>query len=184
VPDPVAPNAMARLNIQESSYESSPAGLVVGIGASAGGLEAVSELLRNLPASTGIAFVLVQHLDPHHESILADLLGNCTPMPVTQVQGDVPVKALADGQMRPFSRVKWLWLRPVGRDGFLRPRLVSSNSPERMSSARPASHSLRCRRYRMSAIFCGSSCHTLRPRERDFSQVVIVLWRRERDSDP
>ncbi len=68
-------------------------GLVVGIGASAGGLEAVSELLRNLPANTGIAFVLVQHLDPHHESILADLLGNYTPMPVMQVHGDVPIKA-------------------------------------------------------------------------------------------
>ena len=76
----------------EPGDESSPDGLVVGIGASAGGLEAVSELLRNLPAKTGIAFVLVQHLDPHHESILADLLGNYTPMPVMQVHGDVPVK--------------------------------------------------------------------------------------------
>ena len=52
----------------------------------------MSELLRNLPASTGIAFVLVQHLDPHHESILADLLGNYTRMPVNQVLGDVPVR--------------------------------------------------------------------------------------------
>ena len=77
---------------KELSDETSPVGLVVGIGASAGGLEAVSELLRNLPAKTGIAFVLVQHLDPHHESILADLLGNYTPMPVMQVHGDVPVE--------------------------------------------------------------------------------------------
>ena len=67
-------------------------GLVVGVGASAGGLEAVSELLRHLPPRTGLAFVLVQHLDPHHESILADLLGNYTSMPVTQVPGDVPVE--------------------------------------------------------------------------------------------
>ena len=67
-------------------------GLVVGVGASAGGLEAFSELLRNLPSNTGMAFVLVQHLDPHHESILADLLANYTRMPVLQVHGDVPVK--------------------------------------------------------------------------------------------
>jgi CheB methylesterase len=42
-------------------------------------------LLRNLAAKTRIAFVLVQHLDPHHESILADLLSNYTPM---QIRGD------------------------------------------------------------------------------------------------
>ena len=41
---------------------------VVGIGASAGGLEAYSELLHNLPEKTGMAFVLVQHLDPKHEA--------------------------------------------------------------------------------------------------------------------
>ena len=71
--------------------ESGP-GLIVGVGASAGGLEAFSELLRNLPADTGMAFVLVQHLDPNHASILADLLGNYTHMPVMQVHDDVPVK--------------------------------------------------------------------------------------------
>ena len=76
---------------QKPGGESASAGLVVGVGASAGGLEACSELLRNLPANTGMAFVLVQHLDPHHESILADLLGNYTRMPVMQVHGDIPV---------------------------------------------------------------------------------------------
>jgi two-component system, chemotaxis family, CheB/CheR fusion protein len=49
-------------------------------------------LLRNLPSDTGMAFVLVQHLDPHHASILAELLANYTRMPVLQVHGDVPVK--------------------------------------------------------------------------------------------
>ncbi len=57
---------------------------VVGIGASAGGLEAFTQLLQNLPANTGMAFVLVQHLDPHHESILSELLSTQTQMPVTQ----------------------------------------------------------------------------------------------------
>jgi two-component system CheB/CheR fusion protein len=48
--------------------------LVVGIGASAGGLEAVSELIAELPATTGMAFLLVQHLDPMHESFLTEIL--------------------------------------------------------------------------------------------------------------
>ncbi len=57
---------------------------VVGIGASAGGLEAFVQLLQNLPENSGMAFVLVQHLDPHHESILAEILGRHTPMPLQQ----------------------------------------------------------------------------------------------------
>jgi two-component system, chemotaxis family, CheB/CheR fusion protein len=65
---------------------------VVGIGASAGGLEAFTDLLRYLPADTGMAFVLVQHLDPRHESILAELLSSKTPMPVLQVTGDTRVE--------------------------------------------------------------------------------------------
>jgi two-component system CheB/CheR fusion protein len=67
-------------------------GVIVGVGASAGGLEAFSELLRNLPTTTRMTFVLVQHLDPHHESILAELLGNYTRMPVVQVQDGVHVE--------------------------------------------------------------------------------------------
>src|ERR1051326_752800 len=45
---------------------------VVGVGASAGGLEAFTELLSHLPNDTGMAFVLIQHLDPKHESHLAE----------------------------------------------------------------------------------------------------------------
>ena len=57
---------------------------VVGIGASAGGLEAFQQLLAALPEHTGLAFVLVQHLDPRHDSRLADLLARSTPMPVVE----------------------------------------------------------------------------------------------------
>ncbi len=57
---------------------------VVGIGASAGGLEAFSQLLQALPDKTGMAFVLVQHLDPTHHSALVDLLAKVTPMPVLE----------------------------------------------------------------------------------------------------
>ena len=59
---------------------------IVGIGASAGGLEAVTQLLRNLPPDTGLAFVLVQHLDPKHESALTALLSRVTPMPVSEAE--------------------------------------------------------------------------------------------------
>jgi two-component system CheB/CheR fusion protein len=65
---------------------------VVGIGASAGGLEAFRQLLGALPADTGMAYVLVQHLDPRHESILADLLSQTTKMPVCEVKTDVRVE--------------------------------------------------------------------------------------------
>jgi len=58
---------------------------IVGVGASAGGLEAFEHLLRALPENTGMAFVLVQHLAPMHESILSELLGRSTRMPVTEV---------------------------------------------------------------------------------------------------
>ena len=58
---------------------------VVGIGASAGGLEAFTQLLTHLPADTGMGFVLVQHLDPQHESALTQLLARATGMPVREV---------------------------------------------------------------------------------------------------
>ena len=57
---------------------------VVGIGASAGGLEAFTELLVHLPGDTGLAFVLIQHLDPGHRSLLAEILAPKTPMPVVE----------------------------------------------------------------------------------------------------
>src|SRR5438045_7904481 len=65
---------------------------IVGIGGSAGGFEAAMDLLRNLPAKNGVAFVVVQHLDPHHSSKLASLLGKVTSMPVIEVTGTVVTK--------------------------------------------------------------------------------------------
>jgi two-component system CheB/CheR fusion protein len=65
---------------------------IVGIGASAGGLEAFRRLLGALPPHTGMAYVLVQHLDPRHESILAELLSEATQMEVSEVKGDVRVE--------------------------------------------------------------------------------------------
>ncbi len=65
---------------------------VVGIGASAGGLEAFVELLGALDVSTGMAFVLVQHLDPNHQSLLTDILARATTMPVIEVTNDRVIK--------------------------------------------------------------------------------------------
>ena len=59
---------------------------IVGVGASAGGLEALAQLLQELPADTGMAFVLIQHLDPTHPSLLADALRRATNMPVGQAK--------------------------------------------------------------------------------------------------
>ena len=65
---------------------------IVGIGASAGGLQAFRQLLGALPLDTGMAFVLMQHLDPHHESILAELLSEATSIEVSEVTGDTRVE--------------------------------------------------------------------------------------------
>src|SRR5512132_133520 len=70
----------------------SPRFPVVGIGASAGGLEAFTQLLRALPSDTGMAFVFVQHLDPTHPTVLADLLSKATRMPTSQVEDGTPVR--------------------------------------------------------------------------------------------
>jgi two-component system CheB/CheR fusion protein len=65
---------------------------VVGVGASAGGLEAFTQLLAHLPKRTGLAFVLVQHLDPTRESHLSDILSRSTEMPVIEVKDGIRFK--------------------------------------------------------------------------------------------
>ena len=65
---------------------------VVGIGASAGGLEAIRQLLSHLPENPGMAFVVVQHLDPTHESRLTDLLSKTTAMNVVEATQGLKVE--------------------------------------------------------------------------------------------
>ncbi len=97
---------------------------IVGIGASAGGLEAFTKFLENLPADTGMAFVLVQHLDPKRQSMLREILGRSTAMRVLEVRHGMPVQpdtvyvipanaeiALAEGSFRVDPRPS-----EVGRD--------------------------------------------------------------------
>lgn len=65
---------------------------IVGIGASAGGLEAFSELIKHLPVDTDMAFVLVQHMGRTHESLLPQLLSKTTSMPVHQVHDGMAIE--------------------------------------------------------------------------------------------
>jgi two-component system CheB/CheR fusion protein len=65
--------------------------LIAAIGASAGGIEAFIELVRSLPADTGMAFVLIQHLDPKHHSILTELISKETTMRVVEVKDGMRV---------------------------------------------------------------------------------------------
>ena len=65
---------------------------VVGMGASAGGLEALEEFFQKMPADGGMAFVVVQHLDPTHDDMLAELLQRNTTMPVRRVQDGMTVE--------------------------------------------------------------------------------------------
>ncbi len=58
---------------------------IVGIGASAGGLEALELFLKNVPPESGLSFVIVQHLDPTHKGIMGELLQRSTTMPVAQI---------------------------------------------------------------------------------------------------
>lgn len=90
---------------------------VVGIGASAGGLRALQRFFGGLPKDTGMAFVVIVHLDPHHESQMAELLQASSAMPVRQVSRSLSVEpdhvyiippdkdlAMADGQLRVSPR--------------------------------------------------------------------------------
>lgn len=65
---------------------------VVAVGASAGGLEAFSQLLRAIPNNTGMAFVFIQHLDPTHHSMLSELLAKASNMPVLEATNGTAVK--------------------------------------------------------------------------------------------
>ncbi len=65
---------------------------VVGIGASAGGLEALQQFLTFLPSTTGMAFVIIQHLAPNHKSMLADILGKYSAMPITEIEDGMVVE--------------------------------------------------------------------------------------------
>jgi two-component system, chemotaxis family, CheB/CheR fusion protein len=92
---PVASKSASPLrkqSAQKGDSELDHAFPVVAIGASAGGLEAYKEFFNALPVDTGMAFVLIQHLDPRHHSMLAEILSKATRIPVDEVKEGVKVK--------------------------------------------------------------------------------------------
>jgi two-component system CheB/CheR fusion protein len=80
---------MGKKNVEETLGLQFP---VVGIGASAGGLDAVRSFLKALPAKSGMAYVFIQHLSPAHESILPELLQKITPFPVQLITDNLHVE--------------------------------------------------------------------------------------------
>ena len=65
---------------------------VVGIGASAGGLDALERLFANIPEHSGMAFIVVTHLDPNHVSLMPELLQKVTKIKVLQAEDGMQLK--------------------------------------------------------------------------------------------
>ena len=76
---------------RQSIGQAPSSSLIVGIGASAGGLDAFKTFFANMPPDSGLAFVVVQHLSPDHKSVLADLIGRMTTMPVVEAENNMPI---------------------------------------------------------------------------------------------
>lgn len=72
---------------------SNDAPLVIGIGASAGGLEALQQFFDCMPSHNGLSFVIIQHLSPDYKSLMADILAKHTEMNVFQADNQMPVIA-------------------------------------------------------------------------------------------
>lgn len=64
---------------------------VVGVGASSGGLDAFKQLSKEIPLNSGLAFILVQHLDPTHDSILVEILQKVTSIPVCEITNNLRI---------------------------------------------------------------------------------------------
>ena len=105
---------------------------VVGIGASAGGLGAVGRLLENMPSESGMAFVVVLHLVPDHESMASAIFQRSTRMPVVEVRKEVPIEpgtvyvvppghslSMNDGHLR-LKRIERRFAQQLAIDLFFR----------------------------------------------------------------
>jgi len=99
---------------------------IVGIGASAGGIDALKAFFSATAADSGMAFVVIQHLAPEHQSLMAEILGRCTSMPVSQIQDGTSVQPNHVYVIRPGYTVTLKDGRlhlgePVERRGHRRP---------------------------------------------------------------
>ena len=82
----------AENNAPTKPEEASASPLIIGIGASAGGLEALQQFFQNMPANSGLSFVVVQHLSPDYKSLMADILGKHTQMRVLQAENEMQIR--------------------------------------------------------------------------------------------
>ena len=91
----MADNPVSRLQQTDAAGAArlTPPALVVGIGASAGGLDPLVHFFDNLPERTGLAFVIVQHLSPDFRSLMDELLSRHTTLPIHLVEDGMPVEA-------------------------------------------------------------------------------------------
>ncbi|MGB3226271.1 MAG: chemotaxis protein CheB [Desulforhopalus sp.] len=99
---------------------------IVGIGSSAGGLEALTQFFTAMPDNSGLAFVLVSHLDPQHDSMLPDLIQNKTKMKVSQVTDNMKVAAnqvyiIPPGKELSIFNSRLQLLKRKKTDGIYRP---------------------------------------------------------------
>ncbi len=98
---------------------------IVGIGASAGGLEAVRSLFEPMPVDLGVGFVLVQHLDPTHDSVMAELIGKSTQMPVVRIEDGMRIEPNRLHVIPPNAALRIV-------DGVLRLQAPSARRGQRM----------------------------------------------------
>jgi two-component system CheB/CheR fusion protein len=99
---------------------------IVGIGASAGGLDACRRLMSGIPANSGLAFILIQHLDPKQDSLLVELLAKVSAVPVAQATNGMIVEAdhlyvIPPGKFLSFSSGALHLSEPPTRPGFRLP---------------------------------------------------------------
>ena len=111
----------ARVTVEPSSRETPerPPSHVVGLGASAGGLEALEQFFANMPAQNGMAFVVVQHLSPDYKSLMDQLLARHTQMAIFRVEDGMPVEADA------------IYLIPPRKDIVIANRMLRLSDPTR-----------------------------------------------------
>ena len=91
-PDGASPAAPSAVSVTAPSHPGTQDFHIVGIGASAGGLDSLERLFTHLPTDTGMAFVVLQHLSPDFKSLMDELLSRRTQMPIRQAEHDMAVE--------------------------------------------------------------------------------------------
>jgi len=120
------PSARKTPTTAKTSAASSNDLIVVGIGASAGGLEAYKHVLPGLPTNANMAFVIVQHLDPKHRSMMASLLDRHTNMDVLEI---------VDGQ---FLEANNVYITPPGRNVKIVGKVLQLSKPSSAIGPKPS----------------------------------------------